>query len=66
MKRITDKMRLDFLDALNQRKNRQIGTVYGWRLNENHARIALEDHGFPALTVREAIDAAIRARERKR
>jgi len=54
-----DAMRLDFLDAMNARKNAQNGTRYGWRLSENHNRIALEDHNFPPKTVREAIDAAL-------
>lgn len=56
-----DSDRLDFLDAINTRKNAQYGTRYGWGLTENHNRIALEDHHFPVLTVREAIDAAIAA-----
>jgi hypothetical protein len=55
-----DTERLDFLDAMNARKNIQNGTTYGWRLTENHNRIALEDHAFPALSVRDAIDEARR------
>lgn len=54
-----DAERLDFLDAINERKNKSYGTRYGWHLTENHNRIALEDHGFPVMTVRQAIDAAI-------
>lgn len=53
-----DAARLDFLDAMNARKNEKNGTRYGWRLSENHNRIALEDHAWPAVSVREAIDAA--------
>lgn len=53
-----DAARLDYLDALNDRKNIQNGTRYGWGLTENCNRIALEDHHFPVLGVREAIDAA--------
>jgi hypothetical protein len=50
---------LDYLDARNARKNQQNGTTYGWRLTENHNRIALEDHYFPQISAREAIDAAM-------
>lgn len=53
-----DKLRLDALDAMNARKNAQNGSTYGWKLTENGNRIALEDHGWPALSVRAAIDAA--------
>lgn len=53
-----DAARLDFLDAMNKRKNERHGTLYGWRLTENHNRIALEDHNYPVLSVRAAIDAA--------
>ncbi|MDB5975115.1 MAG: hypothetical protein JWR07_1875 [Nevskia sp.] len=56
---LTDAERLDFLDSMNARKNVQNGTTYGWKLEENHNRIALSDHNFPALSVRAAIDAAI-------
>ena len=59
--KITDKMRLDYLDARNKHKNTVCRTTYGWQLTENHLRIALEDHGYPPLSVREAIDAAILA-----
>ena len=51
-----DAERLNHLDALNARKNANYGTSYGWRIEENHNRIALSDHWFPALTVRQAID----------
>ncbi|MFL9904629.1 hypothetical protein PQR71_41965 [Paraburkholderia fungorum] len=53
-----DAERLNYLDSRNDRKNVQNGTRYGWGLTENCNRIALEDHHFPVLTVREAIDAA--------
>lgn len=56
-----DAARLDYLDTRNARKNERHGTTYGWRLTENHNRIALEDHNWPALSVRAAIDAAIAA-----
>lgn len=58
---IDDAKRLDYLDARNAAKNLRHGTKYGWQLNENYNRIALEDHGWPSLKVREAIDAAIAA-----
>lgn len=54
-----DSERLDWLDAINEKTNRRNGTVYGWGLTINHNRTALEDHHFPARTVREALDAAI-------
>jgi hypothetical protein len=53
-----DRDRLDYLDAINIRKNAQNGTTYGWRLSENHNRIALEDHDWRKLPVRTAIDTA--------
>lgn len=53
-----DAARLDWLDAQNTRKNSVYGTRYGWRLNENCNRIALEDHSWPPVDVRRAIDAA--------
>jgi hypothetical protein len=52
-----DKRRLDYLDELNARQNEHYGTKYGWRININHNRVALEDHAYPALSVRQAIDA---------
>lgn len=60
-----DTARLNYLDAMNKRKNDQYKTTYGWRLEENHNRvslreankISLSDHHLPALTVRAAIDA---------
>ena len=55
-----DSSRLDYLDKRNARKNEQYGTKYGWQLNENHNRIALEDHAWPGATVREAIDQAMK------
>lgn len=54
-----DAARLDYLDARNAAKNAKNGTPYGWRLTENHNRIALEDHNWPVLDVRAAIDAAL-------
>lgn len=54
-----DAERLDFLDAMNRRKNEANATTYGWKLQENHNRIALTDSNIPALSVREAIDAAL-------
>lgn len=58
---LADKARLDFLDRMNARKNGQNNTFYGWKLEENHNRIALSDHHSPAMDVRAAIDAAIRS-----
>lgn len=55
---IADTSRLDWLDAVNQRTNERIGTVYGWKFDLNHNRAALSDHNLPALTVRQAIDKA--------
>jgi hypothetical protein len=55
-----DSARLDYLDKRNARKNESNGTVYGWKVNENHNRIALEDHAWPAVSVREAIDRAMK------
>jgi hypothetical protein len=57
-----DEERLDWLDAANKRTNERMGTVYGWRFDIKHNRAALTDHNLPALTVREAVDAAIAAR----
>lgn len=54
-----DARRLDWLDKINAEKNKRHGTTYGWKLSENHNRIALEDHGFPPLSVRSAIDKAM-------
>lgn len=56
---LKDAAMLDWLDAQNQRKNDQNGTKYGWKFSENCNRIALEDHGFPPISVREAITAAM-------
>ena len=53
-----DAERLDYLDTRNARKNERNGTIYGWWLNENDNRIALEDHDWRKLSAREAIDAA--------
>jgi len=55
---VKDAERLDYLDTRNARKNERNGTIYGWWLNENHNRIALEDHDQRKLSAREAIDAA--------
>ena len=55
---VADAGRLDYLDERNAQKNKRNGTQYGWRLSENHNRIALEDNHYPAVSVREAIDAA--------
>lgn len=56
-----DTARLDFLDQMNAAKNEFHGTRYGWKYEVNHNRIALSDHNWPPLKVREAID---QARER--
>jgi|SRR5581483_3930796 len=53
-----DTVRLNYLDLRNQRKNERTGSNYGWKLEENHNRIALSDHNLPKLTVRQAIDEA--------
>lgn len=53
-----DTARLDWLDTVNMRANGWNKTVYGWKFDINHNRAALTDCNLPALTVREAIDAA--------
>jgi len=53
-----DTDRLDWLDAVNQRANARYGSKYGWKFENNHNRAALTDNNAPALSVREAIDAA--------
>lgn len=53
-----DAERLDWLESVNLRSNERNGTVYGWKYDINHNRAALTDHNLPALTIREAIDAA--------
>lgn len=57
---VTDSQMLDFLDEMNKQKNERNGSRYGWRLEENHNRIALTDSNFPALSVRDAIKAAMK------
>ena len=59
---LADAERLDWLDEQNARKNRANGTTYGWSFNENCNRIALEDHAWPPVNVRAAIDAAREAK----
>lgn len=56
-----DTARLDWLDEQNRKKNASHGTMYGWGYSVNCNRIALEDHHWPARTVREALDAAMLA-----
>lgn len=53
-----DSERLDYLDKSNARKNKQCGSSYGWKLEENCNRIALSDSNHPYKTVRQAIDEA--------
>lgn len=53
-----DKALLDWLDKINQQTNDQLGTTYGWKFDRNHLRATLSDHFLPALTIRQAIDAA--------
>ena len=55
-----DKARLDWLDAANQALNEAHGTKYGWKYDANHNRcqIAINDCNIPALSIRQAIDAA--------
>ena len=50
-----DAERLDWLDSVNKQTNERNRTTY---CDMNHNRFALSDHNFPALSVREAIDAA--------
>ena len=54
-----DTKRLDWLDKSNAAMNDRNGTVYGWKLDWNHNRIALTDSNWPAKTIREAIDEAM-------
>lgn len=56
---VKDAARLDYLDQRNKAKNEKCGTTYGWLLEENHNRVALTDHNFPAKPVRTAIDKAM-------
>lgn len=58
-----DAARLDWLDQINKNANARNGTVYGWRFDINHNRAALMNHNFPALTIRQAIDAAINIKD---
>ncbi|UIF90936.1 hypothetical protein [Cupriavidus sp. UYPR2.512] len=53
-----DAERLDWLDQVNRATNERNDTTYGWRFDINHNRAALMDHNLPALSVRQAIDAA--------
>lgn len=57
-----DTARLDWLDQVNANTNERNGTRYGWRYDINHNRAALTDCNSPALTIREAINAAIQGR----
>lgn len=57
-----DTKRLDWLDAQNARLNEYYGTSYGWKFDANFQRNAmmLNDSNFPVMSVREAIDKAMR------
>ncbi|MEH4799783.1 hypothetical protein PO472_13180, partial [Atlantibacter hermannii] len=57
-----DKQRLDWLDAQNKRLNEYYGTAYGWKFDANFQRNAmmLNDSNYPVMTVRQAIDEAMR------
>lgn len=55
-----DADRLDWLDRVNAGANKRNGTKYGWKFDINHNRAALTDCNCPALSVREAIDKAMR------
>lgn len=55
-----DRERLDWLDAVNRNTNERIGTTYGWKYDINHNRAALTDCNLPALSIRAAIDAAMK------
>jgi hypothetical protein len=57
-----DTERLDWLDGVNQKANGRNGTRYGWKFDINHNRAALTDCNCPALSIREAIDAAMKPR----
>ena len=59
-----DSERLDWLDDLNKKFNERTGTTYGWKLDWTCNRWALSDCNLPALTVREAIDAAMAERNK--
>lgn len=59
LSRNSDAARLDWLDAVTARTNQQNETTYGWKFEINHNRAALKDNNIPALSVREAIDAAM-------
>jgi hypothetical protein len=56
-----DSKRLDFLDLANKRLNDHYGTKYGWKYNINCNRASLTDSNIPALSIRGAIDDAIKA-----
>lgn len=56
---LKDIRRLNFLHLANKHMNERNRTVYGWKLEANHNRIALTDHNLPALSVRQAIDNAM-------
>jgi hypothetical protein len=62
-----DKERLDWLDEANQALNEMHGTQYGWKYDANHNRcqIAITDCNIPALSIRQAIDAARAALAKK-
>jgi len=59
-----DTKRLDWLDEVTRKTNERNGTVYGWRFDINHNRAALMDHNWPALSIRQAIDAAMNKEEK--
>ena len=61
-----DAERLDWLDDLNKKFNERTGTTYGWKLDWTCNRWALSDCNLPALTVREAIDAAMAERNKEK
>lgn len=57
-----DSKRLDWLDEQNKRLNKYYGTSYGWKFDANFQRNAmmLNDSNYPVMTVRQAIDEAMR------
>lgn len=57
-----DSKRLDWLDEQNKRLNEYYGTSYGWKFDANFQRNAmmLNDSNYPVMTVRQAIDEAMR------
>ncbi|MBB3320961.1 hypothetical protein [Atlantibacter sp. RC6] len=57
-----DTRRLDWLDAQNKRLNEYYGTAYGWKFDANFQRNAmmLNDSNYPVMSVRQAIDEAMR------